>query len=616
MKALAADDPRVIGEYRLRGQLGAGGMGRVYLGLSPAGRAVAIKVVHPDLASDAEFLRRFGQEVAAARAVSGIYTAPVVASGLNERPPWLATAFVPGPPLDQVVGENGPLPEQALWPLLAGLVEALQAIHACGVVHRDLKPANVLLATDGPRVIDFGISRAADGTALTAAGVVFGTPGFMSPEQAEGQSAGPASDVFALGCVVAYAAAGAGPFGTGTAAAILYRVVHSEPVLDGIPPRLREVIAACLAKDPAARPTLRALSGAIASGRDATGPSAVAFWPSPVAGLIGAYQARLEQETRGGSRPAEAEGFSWVSRSTAAYPQTTPSDAGSKRPQPPPGPPSLGQPSLGQPSLGQPSLGQPSLGQPSLGQPGGPDPGLAGSGWSYPGPGSQANGVPPGSSVPQGYPRSQGYPQPQGYDGAQAPQPAYAPPRGYLPVSGGPPGSRPPLGAGYPPNGEPAGYPQAYQLGSRGPITPMPASMVTAVRLMYAGAAFAVVWAIGVITVSASIVKHHPLVTTSGNHRLAGAVTLAVLLSVADIALWLGIARACRRGKRGARITGTVLFALHTLGVLGVVASAQAGLGPAKVLTLIGWLIGCGAVVFLWQRSSSAFFNARVPARR
>ena len=232
MKPLAADDPRVIGEYRLRAQLGAGGMGRVYLGLSPAGRAVAIKVVHPDLASDAEFLRRFGQEVAAARAVSGIYTAPVVASGLNERPPWLATAFVPGPSLEQVVTEHGPLPEQALWPLLAGLVEALQAIHACGVVHRDLKPANVLLATDGPRVIDFGISRAADGTALTAAGVVFGTPGYMSPEQAEGRGAGPASDVFALGCVVAYAAAAQGPFGTGTAAAILYRVVHAEPVLD------------------------------------------------------------------------------------------------------------------------------------------------------------------------------------------------------------------------------------------------------------------------------------------------------------------------------------------------------------------------------------------------
>ncbi|MFY9932487.1 MAG: serine/threonine-protein kinase, partial [Streptosporangiaceae bacterium] len=311
MKALSADDPRVIGEYRLRARLGAGGMGRVYLGLSPGGRAVAIKVVHPDLANDGEFLRRFGQEVAAARAVSGIYTAPVVASGLNEEPPWLATAFVPGPALDQVIGEHGPLPEQALWPLLAGLVEALQAIHACGVVHRDLKPANVLLATDGPRVIDFGISRAADGTALTAAGVVFGTPGYMSPEQAEGYGAGPASDVFALGCVIAYAAAGIGPFGSGTAAAVLYRVVHNEPVLDGVPPRIREIVAACLTKDPAARPTLRALSGTIASGSDTTGPSAVSFWPGPVASLIGAYQARLERETRAVGRPTGGDGFSW-----------------------------------------------------------------------------------------------------------------------------------------------------------------------------------------------------------------------------------------------------------------------------------------------------------------
>jgi serine/threonine protein kinase len=262
----------------------------------------------------------------------------VVASGLNERPPWLATAFVPGPSLDQVVAENGPLPEQALWPLLAGLVEALQAIHACGVVHRDLKPANVLLATDGPRVIDFGIARAADGTSLTAAGVVFGTPGFMSPEQAEGRGAGPASDVFALGCVVAYAAAGMGPFGTGTAAAILYRVVHAQPVLDGVPPRLRPVIAACLAKDPGARASLRALSGMIAGETDTTGPSAVAFWPSSVARLIGAHQARLEEQTR--SRPAE--GFSWAA---ATHRPTTPSDPGrnpppaSQAPGPqPPGP--------------------------------------------------------------------------------------------------------------------------------------------------------------------------------------------------------------------------------------------------------------------------------------
>ena len=599
MKALAADDPRVIGEYRLRAQLGAGGMGRVYLGLSPAGRAVAVKVVHPDLASDAEFLRRFGQEVAAARAVSGIYTAPVVASGLNERPPWLATAFVPGPPLDQVVGENGPMPEQALWPLLAGLVEALQAIHACGVVHRDLKPANVLLASDGPRVIDFGISRAADGTALTATGVVFGTPGFMSPEQAEGRGAGPASDVFALGCVIAYAALGAGPFGTGTAAAILYRVVHAEAALDGIPPRLRELVAACLAKDPAARPTLRALSGALSGGMDATGPSAVAFWPSSVARLIGAYQARLEQETRGGSRPAEADGFSWA---TSAHPSTTPSDPGSNRPP------------------------QPSAAGPALAGPG------AGAQWPHPGsqampgaravPGSQAMPGPQAAPGPQGYPRSQAYSQPraypqsQGYGGGQASPPPYAPPRGYLPAGGpasgepgnGGPGSvGSPASVGYPPNGGPAGYPP-YRMGSRGPIAPLPPSMTTAVRLMYAGAAYALVWAIGVIVVWNGIVTQHPHISPASNHRLTAVLGPAVFVCVVDIALWLGIARACRRGKAGARVTGTVLFAIHTLSMLSVLINPQAGLGPAKLLTLVGWLIACGAVVFLWQRPSSVFF--------
>jgi serine/threonine protein kinase len=563
MKPLAADDPRVIGEYRLRAQLGAGGMGRVYLGLSPAGRAVAIKVVHPDLASDADFLRRFGQEVAAARAVSGIYTAPVVASGLNERPPWLATAFVPGPSLDQVVGENGPLPEQALWPLLAGLVEALQAIHACGVVHRDLKPANVLLAADGPRVIDFGIARAADGTSLTAAGVVFGTPGFMSPEQAEGRGAGPASDVFALGCVVAYAAAGMGPFGTGTAAAILYRVVHADPVLDGVPPRLRAVIAACLAKDPAARPSLRALSGMIAGGIDTTGPSAVAFWPSSVARLIGAHQARLEEQTR--SRPAEGGGFSWAA---STHRPTTPSDPGRNRPTPP---------------AQQPPAQQPPARQPPAQQPPAPR-------WPYSRPGAQA------SVGAQAAPGSQAIPQ--GAVGVQYPEP-----RGYLPGNGVS-------------MAQPAGYPQPYRTGTPGSAVPLPASMVTAVRLMYAGAAYAVIWAIGVIAVSASIVKHYPYVSASGDHRLAGAITLAILLCAADIALWLGIARACRRGSGGARVAGTVLFAVHTVGVLGVATSSQAGLGPAKVLTLIGWLIGLGAVLALWQRPSSAFITAQASLNR
>jgi len=181
----------------------------------------------------------------------------------------------------------------------------------------------------------------------------------------------------------------------------------------------------------------------------------------------------------------------------------------------------------------------------------------------------------------------------------------YPEPRGYLPGNGVP-------------AAQPAGYPQPrpQRAGSRAATVPLPASMVTAVRLMYAGAAFALIWAIGIIAVSASIVKHYPLASESGDHRLAGAATLAILLCAADIALWLSIARACRRGSSGARIAGTVLFAVHTVGVLGVVTSSQAGLGPAKVLTLIGWLIALGAVMALWQPPSSAFFTARGAAGR
>jgi len=578
MKPLAPDDPRVIGEYRLRAQLGAGGMGRVYLGLSPAGRAVAIKVVNPDLAGDAEFLHRFAQEVAAARAVSGIYTAPVVASGLNERPPWLATAFVPGPSLDQVVSENGPLPEPALWPLLAGLTEAMAAIHACGVVHRDLKPANVLLAADGPRVIDFGISRATDGTVLTAAGVVFGTPGYMSPEQAEGKPAGPASDMFALGCVIAYAAAGAGPFGTGTAAAVLYRVVHAEAALSGVPPALREIVSGCLAKDPAARPTPTALAAAIAGRDQGTGPSAVAFWPRPVANVIGAYQARLEHETKG-SRPTEE--FSWAS---AAHPATTPA------------PPPAGAPAGARPSAwpAQPPLQ--SAGAPGPAGPAGPA-GLAGlagpRGYAAPQGYPQSQPYPPRSQgVPQshGYGPPQSYPQSQGY---REPQGASAPPRGYLP------------------DAQPVSYPQPYQVG-RTPLAPLPGSMRNAIGLMYAGAAYALVYALGVIIVASAIISKHPGLTaaraSSGQLTVGGVAALTVLLSLVEIALWLGIARACRNGRSWARVTGTVLFGLHTLGFLGVLLNTHPGIGLTKILTIISWLIACGAVVFLWQRPSSAFF--------
>jgi hypothetical protein len=556
MKALAADDPGVIGEYRLRAQLGAGGMGRVYLGLSPAGRAVAVKVVHPDLARDADFLRRFQQEVAAARAVSGIYTAPVVASGLDERPPWLATAFVPGPALDQLVTEHGPLPEPALWPLLGGLVEALQAIHACGVVHRDLKPANVLLATDGPRVIDFGISRAADGSTLTAAGVVFGTPGYMSPEQAEGKPAGPASDVFALGCVIAYAATGTGPFGSGTAAAVLYRVVHAEAALDRVPPRLREIVSGCLAKDPAARTDLRALAAAIAGQEHGTGPSAVAFWPRSMTDLIGAYQARLEQETRAPGLAAREP-----SGARAAQPLAT---------------------------LSSPGIG-------AWNNPG------SGSGWPVqppvPGhPGGQAYSRGPG------YPGSHGvsYPEPrsyQAYDGAQASQ---APPRGYLPTAG------------------PPGYAEP-RVPRRAPLAPAPSSVLNAVMLMYAGAGYSLIYAIGVIVVASAIIKDRPAFAAAqaspAHAALAGVAVLTIVASAIEIALWLGIAQACRKGRNWARITGTVLFGIHTLGFLGVLTNSHPGIGLTKLLTFVGWLIACGAVVFLWQRPSSAFFRAAALSR-
>jgi serine/threonine protein kinase len=286
MEPLSADDPRQIGGFSLRSRLGAGGMGRVYLAFSPGGRAVAMKVVHPGLAADPEFLRRFRNEVAAARAVSGMYTAPVVGAGVDDDPPWLATAYVPGPPLAEVVGRYGPLSETAVWRLGAGLTEALRAVHACGLVHRDLKPGNVLLAADGPHVIDFGISRAFEGTSVTSTGMVVGTPGYMSPEQAEGQQAGPPSDVFSLGCVLAYAATGNAPFGGGSAASILYRVVTGQPDLSGVPANLRQVITACLAKNPRERIGLDQLGPMIATLGPPISGTLGAYWPEPLASII------------------------------------------------------------------------------------------------------------------------------------------------------------------------------------------------------------------------------------------------------------------------------------------------------------------------------------------
>ncbi|MEU3778681.1 serine/threonine-protein kinase [Streptomyces sp. NPDC032472] len=252
---LGADDPQTIAGYRLAAVLGAGGMGKVYLSHTPGGRPVAIKVIRPEFAEDPEFRSRFGREVKSAERVQGLYTAPVIDSDTDGPVPWLATAYVPGPTLAAAVAEHGALPPQTVLMLVAGIAEALQVIHGAGIVHRDLKPSNVLLASDGPRVIDFGIARAADATSLTASGVAVGTPAFMAPEQAAGRQVGPATDVFALGQVAAYAALGAPAYGEGSSHGILYRIVHEEPDLSGLPAELQPLVTRCLAKDPAERPS-------------------------------------------------------------------------------------------------------------------------------------------------------------------------------------------------------------------------------------------------------------------------------------------------------------------------------------------------------------------------
>ncbi|MFG2027446.1 PQQ-binding-like beta-propeller repeat protein [Streptomyces sp. NPDC048825] len=256
METLQPDDPRELGSYRLLRRLGVGGMGRVYLARSPGGRTVAVKVVRPELAADADFRRRFQHEVEIARAVSGRYTAPVVDAAPDASLPWLATSYVLGPDLTDVVEAHGALPEHTVRALGAGLAAALQEIHAAGLIHRDLKPFNVLLAADGPRVIDFGIARAVDGNRMTQTGVVVGSPGYMPPEQALGQDVGTAGDVFSLGAVLAFAATGRNVFGEGAAshAAMLYQIVHGEPDLTGVPQSLTGLFRACLMKDPGQRP--------------------------------------------------------------------------------------------------------------------------------------------------------------------------------------------------------------------------------------------------------------------------------------------------------------------------------------------------------------------------
>ncbi|MFI1581085.1 FKBP-type peptidyl-prolyl cis-trans isomerase [Embleya sp. NPDC020630] len=286
MSGPTGDDPAWIGPYRIERRLGQGGMGRVYLGRSASGRAVAVKVVRPDLAEHADFRRRFAREVAAARAVSGAFTAAVVDAAPDAPSPWLATVYVDGMALSDAVARYGPWPEGPLRALGAGLAEALAAIHAVGVIHRDLKPSNVMLAADGPKVIDFGISRAVEASVLTHTGSTVGSPGFMSPEQCADREVGEPSDVFSLGAVLAFAARGSGPFGHGSVPALLYRVVHDAPDLDGVPAVLSPLVSACLDKSPTARPTAAEVLAELAIDAGVAGAGAGWWLPPAVAEAI------------------------------------------------------------------------------------------------------------------------------------------------------------------------------------------------------------------------------------------------------------------------------------------------------------------------------------------
>ncbi|OKI00284.1 hypothetical protein A6A06_24410 [Streptomyces sp. CB02923] len=259
---LGPQDPPRIGAYRLLGQLGEGGMGRVYLARSDRGRTVAVKLVKTELSGQDDFRARFRQEVQAARRVGGEWTAPVLDADTEAETPWVATGYIAGPSLRQVITEGRtPLPERSVRILAAGLAGALRSIHAAGIVHRDLKPSNILLTIDGPKVIDFGIARALEavtvGGGLTRTNQAVGSPGFMSPEQVRGRPVTPASDVFCLGSVLMFAATGRLPFGTSDSGvhALMYRIAQEDPDLSGLPYGLHSLVAACLAKDPAQRPT-------------------------------------------------------------------------------------------------------------------------------------------------------------------------------------------------------------------------------------------------------------------------------------------------------------------------------------------------------------------------
>ncbi|QER84670.1 serine/threonine-protein kinase [Streptomyces tendae] len=412
-----------IGAYRLLARLGAGGMGQVYLARSDRGRTVAVKLVREELARQEEFRARFRQEVRAARQVGGDWTAPVLDADTEAAVPWVATGYVAGPSLQQVVGhDHGALPERSVRILAAGLAYALKDIHAAGIVHRDLKPSNVLVTIDGPRVIDFGIARALETVTdggLTRTGALVGSPGFMAPEQVRGDRVTSACDVFCLGSVLAYAATGVPPFGTADSGvhALMFRIAQEEPDLKQVPEGLAELVRACLRKDPAARPTLdEVLARTGAEDTVADGRSRDPWLPSALVAQLGRHAVRLldveDPEAPAGAGPGEPG--SVRAPAPAGPPGATPEHARAADATAAPPPDASAPPPPGQPGVNHLPTVVVGPGHPA--PPPGPAPGGA-YGHPQPHPQPPAYGYPygghgPGGTPPYGPPPFTGHPQP------------------------------------------------------------------------------------------------------------------------------------------------------------------------------------------------------------
>ncbi|MFH9178031.1 serine/threonine-protein kinase [Streptomyces albogriseolus] len=424
MDQLGIGDPQTIGGYRLLARLGAGGMGQVYLARSDRGRTVAVKLVREELARQEEFRARFRQEVRAARQVGGHWTAPVLDADTEAAVPWVATGYVAGPSLQQVVGhDHGALPERSVRILGAGLAHALKDIHAAGIIHRDLKPSNVLVTIDGPRVIDFGIARALETVTdggLTRTGALVGSPGFMAPEQVRGDRITPACDVFCLGSVLAYAATGALPFGTANSGvhALMFRIAQEEPDLTQVPEGLADLVRACLRKDPAARPTLdEVLARTGAEDTVADGRSRDPWLPGALVAQLGRHAVRLldaedpEAPGPGGPGPGEPGGDAPAEHARAA-------DDGAAPPPDAPAPPPPGQPGVNH--LPTVVVGQ--GGDPA--PPPGPAPGGDGYGAGAYGAGAYGGGA---YGHPRQHPQPPAYGYPYGGHGASG-TPPYGPP--------------------------------------------------------------------------------------------------------------------------------------------------------------------------------------------